>query len=30
LVPDEVMVKLMVTELEEFENDSWLLDGLPS
>eukprot|EP00914_Ancora_sagittata_P000723 GHVO01001954.1.p1 GENE.GHVO01001954.1~~GHVO01001954.1.p1 ORF type:complete len:224 (-),score=15.08 GHVO01001954.1:182-853(-) len=29
LVPDEVMVKLMVTELEDLKKDSWLLDGFP-
>ncbi|XP_045510625.1 GTP:AMP phosphotransferase AK3, mitochondrial [Colias croceus] len=29
LVPDDVMIKFMVSELKKVENRSWLLDGFP-
>ncbi|XP_026323759.1 GTP:AMP phosphotransferase AK3, mitochondrial [Hyposmocoma kahamanoa] len=29
LVPDEVMIKFMITELKNVTNKSWLLDGFP-
>lgn len=29
LVPDEVMVELIASELDEIKEDSWLLDGFP-
>lgn len=27
LVPDEVMIKFIICELEEVEDEAWLLDG---
>ncbi|CAH2099745.1 unnamed protein product [Euphydryas editha] len=29
LVPDDVMIKFMITELKKVENKPWLLDGFP-